>query len=82
VFLIDFTLWDFKLQAHYDINTQILTKISYANCGERLLEIKQLSIEVTANNEPELMEIINNPRVYFAKVNPTVYKKYQKTCGG
>lgn len=81
VFLIYFTLWEFKLQAYYDINTQTLTKISYANCGERQLEIKKLSIEVTANNEPELMEILNNPKVYFARVNPTIYKKYQKVCG-
>lgn len=79
-FLIDFTLWEFKLQAHYDINTHLLTKISYTNC-DKPLEIRQLSLEITAENEPQLIEILNNPRVFFAKINPTVYKRYQKVCG-
>ena len=78
-FIVSFTLWDFKLQGNYNINTHLLTKISYANCPKPL-EIKQLSIEITAENEPQLIEISNNPKVFFVNANPTVYKKYQKTC--
>lgn len=78
-FLIDFTLWDFTLQGYYDINTQDLTKISFTQCSKPL-EIKQLSIKITAENEPQLIEILNNPKVFFAKANPSVYKKYQKVC--
>ena len=78
-FLVIFKLWDFKLQGNYNLNTHLLTKISYTNC-EKPLEIKQLSIEITAENEPQLIEISNNPKVFFVNANPTVYKKYQKTC--
>ena len=78
-FLVEFTLWDFDLQANYDINTQTLTKVYFANC-EKPLEIRQLTIEITSENEPQLIEILNNPKVFFARENPTVYKKYQKAC--
>ena len=79
VFLINFKLWDFDLQGYYDINTHILAKIAYTNC-QKPLEIKQLSLEITSENEAQLIEILNNPRVFFANVNPSVYKKYQKVC--
>ena len=78
-FLIEFTLWEFELQAKYNLNTHALTKIYFANC-EKPLEIRQLTIEITAENEPQLIEILNNPKVFFARENPTVYKKYQKVC--
>jgi hypothetical protein len=79
LFLIDFTLWDFKLQGYYNTESHVLSKISYANC-EKPLEIRQLSIEITSENEPQLLEILNNPRVFFATVSPSIYKKYQKVC--
>jgi hypothetical protein len=44
------------------------------------LEIRQLTIEISSENEPQLIEILNNPKVFFARVNPAAYKKYQKTC--
>ena len=78
-FLVEFTLWDFELQGYYDVNTHLLTKIAFTNC-KKPLEIKQLSLEITAENEPQLMEILNNPKVFFVNANPTIYKKYQKTC--
>lgn len=78
-FLVDFTLWEFELQGNYNINTHQLTKIYYTNC-EKKLEIRQLTIEISAENEPQLIEILNNPKVFFARVNPAAYKKYQKTC--
>ena len=80
-FLVDFTLWDFNLQGRYNINTHILTKISYTNCPKPL-EIKQLSLEITSENEPQLIEILNNPRVFFANVNPLIYSKYKNACWG
>ncbi|MBR7036710.1 hypothetical protein IKI14_02320 [bacterium] len=67
------------MQAKYNLNTHALTKIYFANC-EKPLEIRQLTIEITAENEPQLIEILNNPKVFFARENPTVYKKYQKVC--
>lgn len=78
-FLVDFALWEFNLQANYNLETHLLTKISFADC-EKPLEIKQLSIPLTTENEPQLIEILNNPKVFFTKANPTVYKKYQKVC--
>lgn len=81
VFLVDFTLWDFDLQGYYDINTHLLTKIYYTNCPKPL-EIKQLSLEITSENESQLIEILNNPRVFFANVNPLIYSKYKNACWG
>ena len=78
-FLLNFTLWEFDLQAYYDINTQILSKISYVAC-DKTLEIKDLTIEVSSNNATQLTEILNNPRIFFTKANQTAYKKYQKMC--
>lgn len=79
LFLIDFTLWDFELQGYYDTNTQVLNKIAYRSC-ERPLEIKNLSLEITSENESQLIEILNNPRVFFANVNPLIYDRYKKLC--
>ena len=78
-FLIDFTLWEFKLQGRYNIDTHLLSKIYFTNC-EKNLEIRQLTLEITSENETQLIEILNNPRVFFARFNPSIYKKYQKVC--
>ena len=78
-FIVKFTLWEFKLQANYDIGTHLLTKISYVAC-DKTLEIRNLTIEVSTDNESKLIEILNNPRVFFAQANPAAYKKYQRMC--
>lgn len=78
-FLVEFALGEFDLQAHYNINTHLLTKISYVAC-EKTLEIKNLTIELSTENEPKLAEILNNPKVFFVQTNPAAYKKYQKMC--
>ena len=79
LFLVRFTLWEFDLQAYYDINTKLLTRISYVACN-KTLEIKDLTIEVSSNNTSQLTEILNNPRIFFTKANQSAYKKYQKMC--
>ena len=78
-FLIDFTLWEFKMQANYNINTHMLTRISYVDC-DKTLEIKWLKIAVTTENETQLISILNNPKAFFTQSNPAAYKKYQKMC--
>lgn len=78
-FFVTFTLWGIDLQAYYDVNTHLLTKISFVNC-DKTLEIRNLSIEVSVENEKQLTEILNNPKVFFARANPSAYKKYQKMC--
>ena len=78
-FLIDFTLWEFKLQSRYNVDSHLLTNISYVNC-EKTLEIRWLTIPITTENEPQLIEILNNPRVFFVKANQAAYKKYQNMC--
>lgn len=78
-FLVYFTLWTFKFQAHYNMKTHLLTKISYMDC-DKVLEIKPLQIAITTENEDQLIEISNNPQAFFTKVNPAAYKKYQKMC--
>jgi hypothetical protein len=78
-FIVKFTLWEFKLQANYDIETHLLTKISYVAC-DKTLEIRNLTIEVSTDNESKLIEILNNPRVFFAQANRAAYKKYQRMC--
>ncbi len=77
--VVTFTLWELDFRAYYDIDTQILSKISYVACDKKL-EIKGLTIEVGSNNISQLTEIMNNPRVFFTKVDQTAYKKYQKMC--
>ena len=77
--LVKFTLWEFDLQGYYDIDTQILSKISYVAC-DKTLEIKGLTIEVSSKNTAQLTEILNNPRVFFTKANQAVYKRYQNMC--
>jgi len=78
-FLVDLTLWEFKIQANYNVDTHLLTKISYVNCG-KTLEIRWLSIPITTDNESKLVEILNNPRVFLTQSNPAAYKKYQRMC--
>lgn len=78
-FLVDFTLWEFSLQANYNINTHMLTKVSYVDC-DKTLEIRGLTIAVTTENEIQLIEILNNPKAFFTQSNPSAYKKYQKMC--
>ena len=78
-FLVEFNLWQINLQANYNVNTQTLTKIYFVDC-EKTLEIRNLSIQVNGDNEAQLMEIKNNPGVFFARSNPSAYKKYQTMC--
>ena len=79
VFLVDLTLWEFKLQAYYNVDTHVLSKISYVACGDTL-EIRWLTLPVTTENEPQLVEIMNNPRVFLTQSNPAAYRKYQRMC--
>ena len=79
VFFVTFTVWGIDLQAYYDVNTHLLTKISFVDC-EKTLEIRNLSIEVSVENENQLTEIMNNPKVFFARTNPSAYKKYLSMC--
>lgn len=78
-FLVNFMLWEFNLQANYDIEKHLLTKISYVAC-DKVLEIRNLTIEVSTENESKLIEILNNPRIFLAQSNPSAYKKYQRMC--
>ena len=78
-FLVNFTLWEFILQARYNVDSHLLTNISYVNC-DKTLEIRWLEIPITTENEPQLTEILNNPKVFLAQSNPAAYKKYQKMC--
>ena len=79
VFMVDFVIWSFKLKAHYDMNTHMLTKISYVAC-DKTLEIRNLTIELSVNNSSQLTELLNNPRMFFATANSAAYRKYQRMC--
>ena len=79
VFMVEFSIWDFNLQARYDVETHKLTKISYVAC-DKTLEIRNLTIEVSASNSSQLTEILNNPRMFFANANSAAYRKYQRMC--
>lgn len=80
IFLVEFTLGDeFTLRARYNVDTHLLTRISYYEC-EKTLEIRNLTIEVSADNEWELMEILNNPRIFLTRANSLAFQKYQKMC--
>ncbi len=79
VFLVEFLLWDFDIQAHYNVETHLLTRISYVAC-DKVLEIRQLSLEISADNEQQLTEILNNPKVFFNQANQAAYRKYLKMC--
>ena len=79
VFMVDFLLWDVELQWYYNLDTRLLNKISYVACGETL-EIKNLEIEITTENEVQLAKILNNPRVFLSSVNEGAYRKYQRMC--
>jgi hypothetical protein len=67
------------LQGLYNVETHLLSKIYFTNC-EKNLEVRQLTLEITSENETQLIEMLNNPRVFFARYNPAIYKKYQKVC--
>ena len=56
-----------------------MTKVSYVACG-KTLEIRWLTISITTENEPQLIEIKNNPKAFLTQINPAAYKKYQKMC--
>ena len=79
VFMVDFSIWSFKLKANYDMNTHMLTKISYVAC-DKILEIRNLTIELSVNNSSQLTELLNNPRMFFANANSAAYRKYQRMC--
>ena len=78
-FLVNFTIWEFDLQARYNVDTHLLTKVSYVDC-DKVLEIRWLTISVTKDNESQLIEILNNPKMFLTQVNPAAYRKYQKMC--
>jgi hypothetical protein len=61
------------------VNTHLLTRVSYVACN-KTLEIRNLTIEVSANNSAQLTEILNNPRIFFANANSAAYRKYQRMC--
>ncbi|MBO7505204.1 hypothetical protein J6T66_03560 [bacterium] len=61
------------------MDTHLLTQISYVECN-KTLEIRNLSIEISTENEDKLTEILNNPRMFFANANPAAYRKYQRMC--
>ena len=79
-FFITFSLWEFDFQAYYDIETHVISKISYVSSCEKVLEIRGLTIDVTTENESQLTEILNNPKGFFPKANAAAYKKYQQLC--
>ena len=80
VFKVEFSIWDdFQLEARYNVETHLLTEISYVAC-DKTLEIRNLTIEISSNNDSQLMEILNNPRMFFANANPAAYRKYQRMC--
>jgi hypothetical protein len=79
VFMVEFSIWDFNIKARYNVDTHLLTRVSYVACN-KTLEIRNLTIEVSANNASQLTELLNNPRMFFANVNPAAYRKYQRLC--
>lgn len=81
VFLVNFTLWSFDLQARYNVETHLMTRVSYVAC-DRVLEIRNLQINISSDNESQLTEILNNPRLFFTQANQAAYKKYQTLCDG
>lgn len=76
IFLVKFQLWEFDLQARYNISSHLLTRISYV-VWEETLEIRWLTIELSAQND-QISSIVNNPRVFLSTSNPSARKKYQK----
>jgi len=80
IFLVKFKLWEFDLQARYNISSHLLTRISYI-VGEKTLEIRWLTIELSAQND-QISSIVNNPRVFLSTSNPSAWKKYQKMLAG
>jgi len=79
IFLVSFTLWDFDLQARYNVETHLMTRVSYVAC-DKVLEIRNLTINVSRENESQLTEILNNPRLFLTQANSAAYKKYQRLC--
>ena len=81
IFLVDFLLWDFELQARYDLSNRLLTQISYVACWN-ILEIDGFEIRLSKDNDSQLNQMINNPKVFLLNVNEEAYKKYQRMCWG
>ena len=79
IFTVEFSLWDFDLQARYNVETHLMTRISYVAC-DKTLEIRGLTIEVSVNNQAQLTEILNNPRIFLTNANQAAFKKYQRMC--
>lgn len=77
IFLVDFMLWDIALQAYYNADEHLLTKIYYV-VWEKTLEIKNLTIELSTENQLQLRAILNNPEVFLYQANVAAYKKYKK----
>ena len=77
--MVSFVLWDFNLQWIYNVDSHLLTKVSYVACN-KTLEIKWLTLEITSENDSQLIEILNNPKVFLVQINQAAYKKYQKMC--
>jgi hypothetical protein len=56
-----------------------MTRVSYVAC-DKVLEIRNLTINVSRENESQLTEILNNPRLFLTQANSAAYKKYQRLC--
>ena len=78
-FIVEFVLWEFDLQALYNIDTHMLTNISYIAC-DKILEIEDFTIQLSADNSSTITELLNNPRIFLVRENRQAYEKYLKMC--
>ena len=44
------------------------------------LDQNVMKMDLLWENENQLTEIMNNPKVFFARTNPSAYKKYLSMC--